>query len=118
MQKDYTKIDDMFARFYELYLEGRKNKAPESYIDYFKARNFLLNEISLSEQSLLERVEKEIQDYFTRMININDGKLPYVIFGGKADENEKITLYKSGLDDALKILTSLKHLPQEEIKNK
>ena len=117
MQKDYTKIDEEFDKKFVTYF-GDIPVIDCDTVRIKDIKNFLHTQISLSEQSLLERVEKEIQDYFTRMININDGKLPYVIFGGKADENEKITLYKSGLDDALKILTSLKHLPQEEVKNK
>lgn len=53
--KELTKSLD---RFYALYREGRKNeKAPISYIDYFKARHFLLNEI--------EKVRKETAEYVT-----------------------------------------------------
>ena len=57
-------------RFYALYLEGRKKeKAPQSYIDYFKASKFLLDEIDQTRKEValktLEEVEKsfEAEDY-------------------------------------------------------
>lgn len=32
-------------------------------------------------------------------IELNHGKLPFVMFGGKADEQEKIDYYRQGLKD-------------------
>jgi hypothetical protein len=85
MQKDYTKIDEMIN-------ERLDNAIEFNWTGGFERKffiDFLHTQISLSEQSLLERVKKAL---------IKDDA--YI---GK----ELTTL-----------LTSLKHLPQEEVKNK
>lgn len=47
-------------RFYNLYENGRKQKkAPQNYIDYFEARNFLFNEVSQAEEKGYQRGRKE-----------------------------------------------------------
>lgn len=43
----------MSDRFYSLYKKGRKEeKAPISYIDYFKARHFLFKEVNKAKDAL------------------------------------------------------------------
>lgn len=32
-------------------------------------------------------------------IELHHGKLPFVIFGGKADEDEKVSIYRQGIQD-------------------
>jgi len=50
-------------RFYALYRDGRKNhKAPQDYIDYFKAREFLSNEITQAKQQTREEFKEEIKN--------------------------------------------------------
>ena len=96
MQKDYTKIDE----------EIRKIKDPSgvefvSYLDQNKIKaieSFIHTQISLSEQSLLERVENIIKEQ-----KILSNETPTEKMNNRCCDS---------------ILESLKHLPQEEVKNK
>lgn len=46
-------------RFFALYEDGRKNhKAPESYIDYFKAREFVMQEREYAFREVWEIAEE------------------------------------------------------------
>lgn len=55
-------------KFYDLYLDGRlQHKAPHSYIDYFKARKFLLDEID----KIREKHAKDIN----RILNLHSRSL-------------------------------------------
>jgi len=54
-----------------------------------------------------ERVRGVMKAYPNKLFELNNGKMPWVIFQGKADEEEKFTLYKLGFEDAMKILASL-----------
>jgi len=53
------------------------------------------------------RVRGVMKEYPNKLFELNNGKMPWVIFQGKADEEEKFTLYKLGFEDAMKILASL-----------
>ena len=57
-----------------------------------------------------ERVVGEMKEYPKKLFELNNGKMPWVIWQGKADEEEKFTLYKLGFEDAIKIL-SLQYKP-------
>ncbi len=48
------------------------------------------------------KIEKEIKKSFNEEIALYGGKLPFVVFGGKADEKEKITIYEQGIKDTLR----------------
>lgn len=57
-------------RFYALYEEGRKKeKAPQGYIDFFKARKFLLDEILLTEQATKENARAFLEKIHTELHN-------------------------------------------------
>lgn len=61
-------------RFYKLYREGRiKEKAPISYIDFFKARKFLLDEITLASNRAVEKERESIKDM---ILKIREGYSP------------------------------------------
>jgi len=53
------------------------------------------------------RVRGVMKEYPNMLFELNNGKMPWVIFQGKADEEEKFTLYKLGFEDAMKILSAL-----------
>ena len=109
MQKDYTKIDEEFNKEFL----GNKMLDLVSSQNAQKYRDFIHKAISLSEQSLLERVEKEIpkeKEIFNK-IDEEDNKY------WRANRNHNIG-YNLAIKEVKKILTSLKHLPQEEVKNK
>ena len=94
MQKDYTKIDEEFDKqFKELSVVD--NVGADGSISGYDAKpyvkEFIHTQISLSEQSLLENIENHVDS----MIE-NGYSIQYV----------------------KDLLTSLKHLPQEEVKNK
>lgn len=69
------------SRFYELYMDGRKNdKAPINYIDYFKAKLFLSKEIEAIRQTIKEeRAEavKEVVEYLEK--NFKDKRLDRIV---------------------------------------
>jgi len=71
-----------------------------------KIKIFIHTQISLSEQSLLERVEKEMPKEKDDDGFVHD---PSVAFNNGFDEC---------LSEIKDLLTSLKYLPQEEVKNK
>lgn len=50
-------IKEVLESFYKLYLDGRKKKAPVSFIDFFEARTFLLESL---DQAIKERDEEWI----------------------------------------------------------
>lgn len=41
----YSVSVKLLKRFFKLYEQGRKNGAPQSYIDYFQAEHFVLTEV-------------------------------------------------------------------------
>jgi hypothetical protein len=79
--------------------DKRKRKKIKSFIKAEKAKSKLEGE-----QEFSEKIIEEIREYLPRMLQVCGGKLPFVIFNGKADEDEKINLYKEGLEDAIKII--------------
>lgn len=53
----FSQPEEWMDSFYELYEDGRKHhNAPQSYIDYFKARQFLLTEIRKAEERVVEEI--------------------------------------------------------------
>lgn len=67
--------------------------------------SFIQSEINLA----VEKREKEIVDmvseYPEKLIKIMpSGKLPFVIFGGKADEEEKKTIYFQAFKDVINLI--------------
>ena len=50
-------------------------------------------------KEIIEEVREEIEKLKIEQIKLYGGKLPFVVFGGKADENEKITIYRQALSD-------------------
>jgi tyrosine-protein phosphatase YwqE len=104
--------EEVEKELFDLIKEGHEAIINHEEVDEYRAKvksflyQFIEKSYQLGREEVVGEIEKTAQEYFSKMININNGKLPYVIFGGKADENEKITLYKSGFDDLLKLITS------------
>lgn len=113
MQKDYTKIDERTEIRTSLTYclpAGLTDSEWEVII------NNVQSLISRSEQSLLEMIEKEMPKYANEC-----DKLDEVDERARMTNrlNENMVLgYNQAVTDFRKILTSLKHLPQEEVKNK
>ena len=51
--------------------------------------------------ALITRIKGEVEELGTTQIELFNGKLPFVIFDGKADESEKIAIYRQALTDLL-----------------
>ena len=82
--------------------QERLNKVFEEYI-----KPYVLKRVKEAEQEMLKRVVGEMKEYPKKLFELNNGKMPWVIFQGKADEGEKFTLYKLGFEDAMNLLSSL-----------
>jgi len=67
---------------------------------------FLTESIAQAIAEEKARVRGVMKEYPNKLFELNNGKMPWVIFQGKADEEEKFTLYKLGFEDAVKILAS------------
>ena len=66
--------------------------------------------------TLIEDQIKELTEILSKQLAIYGGKLPFHIFNGKADENEKITIYEQALKDVTPIFRkSLKEIAQATI---
>ena len=60
-------------------------------------------------ESAVEEVRGLIRDYPQKIRDIMpEGKLPFVIFQGKADEGEKWTIYEQAYKDILALLQNIK----------
>lgn len=55
--------------------------------------------------TLIEEIEREVEDYPRKIFELYEGKLPFVIFKGKADEAEKMTIYTQAFKDVLSLLS-------------
>jgi hypothetical protein len=107
MQKDYTKIDEKYKEIFKKFRifgsSGEDNFSKRyGYVGYMIGSEEMLEEcinqaISLSEQSILERVEKEI---IYKVIEIHDRC---------ADNSDGDEIYWAKV-------RKVKHLPQEEVK--
>ena len=113
MQKDYTKIDEQFNDGFKGWILQDQQECYRSF-DHIKL--FIHNKISLSEQSLIERVEKEMPKYANECDKLDEvderARMTNLL-------NENMVIgYNQAVTDFKNLLTSLKHLPQEEVKNK
>ena len=52
----------------------------------------------------LARIREGTKEHLNKQLSLFGGKLPFVIFGGKADEEEKIAIYRQALNDFLALL--------------
>jgi hypothetical protein len=56
-------LEEELEEFYNLYTEGRdKYKLPIGYIDYFKAREFMVKLISFREKKIVEEILALVQE--------------------------------------------------------
>lgn len=56
----------------------------------------------------LDVVEEEISEYRGHQIMLYGDKLPFVVFGGKADEVEKNTIYDQAFKDIISRLSEIR----------
>ena len=69
-------------------------------------------ELHVQQNEMIKDALEKMREYPKKMYELNNGKLPWVVFGGKADEEEKFAIYKLGFEDAIKILSSLDFNPK------
>ena len=74
---------------------------------YNQAKAELRAKIPEIEKKIVEEIEKTVQDYMDRQYKLNNGKLPFVMFEGRADENEKVAIYMQGVNDVIRIINHL-----------
>ena len=106
---------EMWDRKAEMPYIALTNEEQES--DRKETRNYLpLLEKAITQAIAEERkmVLREMKEYPKKLFELTNGKMPWVIWQGKADEEEKFTLYKLGFEDAIKIL-SLQYKPLHKI---
>lgn len=58
--------------------------------------------------SVIDGVMEWAKNITNEQLTLFNGKLPFVVFNGKADENEKITIYNQALSDILSYLQQAK----------
>ena len=56
------------------------------------------------EKELLKQLYLELEAYPQKVWKMYDGKLPFVFWKGKADENEKYQIWRTGITDAMSIV--------------
>lgn len=106
--KDLTpemeKMLEEFEKYPERYTGStyRLIPADEDPIDVF-----LVKAMQAVRKEAIEDCEYSIKEFNTRQLQAFDGKLPFVMFEGKADEKEKLTIYEQGMRDAITALRSL-----------
>lgn len=59
------------------------------------------SELALREQEIVGAINM----LGNEQVMLYGGKLPFVVFQGKADENEKVTIYRQALKDVLTTIT-------------
>lgn len=73
----------ILEKFYNLYKDGRKEKAPVYYVDFFKARHFLFKALQQKDQELIEKIvnydEQYISEDVRKAINRMKDKLTDLI---------------------------------------
>lgn len=62
-EHQYAVKTKLLQRFYELYEQGRKNGAPQNYIDFFKAENYVLVEVEKALNSQKEEIVDKLRVY-------------------------------------------------------
>lgn len=68
-------------------------------------RDFILNEIDLAIKQTEERIVGEIEEYPKRLMEIMpEGKLHFVIFEGRAGEDEKKIIYFQAIKDIINLI--------------
>lgn len=90
-------------------IEAHKRPRPDGLIDWhkavpaiYKALEIILEEIIIGEKSEIKWL---IENYKYKLLTtMPDGKLPFVVFKGKADEEEKKSIYFHAFDDIIKLL--------------
>lgn len=92
-------IEEKFdKRFLEEFMERRDD------ISILSVKSHIFNQIIIP---LLEGVRAEFAEYTEKQLKLYDGKLPFVVWEGKADEKEKITIYEQAMKDTAEILSTL-----------
>lgn len=59
----------------------------------------------LIRQEVLAELKKQVERLYKDQIELHDGRLPFVIFGGKLNEQEIVTVYRQALKDVLALLS-------------
>jgi hypothetical protein len=76
-------------------------------IGYQQALADLRNKIPEIEKKIIEEIEKFVLGYYKNVMALSNGKLPFVVWEGKAGEAEKVAIYEQGVKDTLKIIRNL-----------
>jgi len=74
---------------------------------YNHAKQDLRNKIPEIEKLIVEEIEKFVLGYYKNVMSLSGGKLPFVVWEGKAGEAEKVAIYEQGVKDTLKIIQNL-----------
>lgn len=59
-----------------------------------------MDEIEGEVQKMKNQTSIEFQDYPSKVWKINNGKMPFVMWNGKADEEEKFQIWRTGFMEA------------------
>jgi len=87
------------------FLHGVPVDLPNYYRE--KIKSFLDSIIDKTVQISEERIVGVIKEYPERLLQIMpEGKLPFVVFQGKANEDEKKTIYFQAVKDIISLITN------------
>lgn len=98
--KDYMKFVG------EKWGHGNYNKVPTLYTDHIEIAKWWLDKLAShtakaveGEKNKIRKAITLIQEYPQEVFHMYEGKLPWVIFEGRADEREKRAIYEAAFRD-------------------
>lgn len=89
------------------YIYNLKYKIENQAIDSYNLEKVIELAYEKGIEETLKQLYLELETYPAKMWKLNDGKLPYVIWQGKADEVEKFHLWRTGITDVMSIVKRL-----------
>ncbi len=96
-----------FAKHFSRYTKVGSLEKELSTRDY-KILAFLSSELRSMREKTIGEIKNalaiELTEYPNKMWTLNDGKMPFVIWEGKADEVEKFHIWRTGFIDATNLV--------------
>lgn len=94
---------------------GKEKYGSATFYPASRIKSFLRSSLTQIVEETKRDFSKQIRDAmlfnFNEQMRIYEGKLPFVVFGGKADEIEKNTIYSQAVADHCALVNSLTPKP-------
>jgi len=101
-----------FPREIKDFIRQTLDQAKKEYV--FDQERIVKENVARAIQSEREKNIQIIRDNFQRMIECYDGKLPFVILGQTATDEEALSFYKQGLEDSIKWIEDLSQVKERD----